>query len=65
MIEGTSCFGDVFFRKTHQRDTESTVMMITPAETPTAIPTFAPVPSPVDGEEVAEGNDAVDGVLDI
>ncbi len=34
-------------------------MITTPAETPTAIPIFALVPSPADGEEVAEGKDAV------
>ncbi len=45
------------------------MMMITPAETPTAIPIFAPVPSPEDEVDVAEGSDAVveagKGVLDV
>ena len=33
--------------------------MITAAATPTPIPIFAPVPRAADGEEVAEGRDAV------
>lgn len=58
-LEAASRFGNALFRKLQQRDNKSTAMITAPAETPTAIPTFALVLSPADGEEVAEGDDAV------
>ena len=58
-LEATSRFGSAPFRKLHQRNKESTAMITAPAETPTAVPTFALVLSPAGGEEVVEGNDSV------